>query len=234
MPRERRSMALTAELVARAHRVVEDSGPPPNMVSYTDAEWDAIVQDLLASRPDGQDVWIFAYGSLLWNPAVDHVEERIGVARGWHRSFRMRIWAWRGTLERPGLMMGLDRGGQCKGVALRLAGDTVEAQLGRLVRREMPFKPVGKPPTNIPRWIGVSTAQGHLRAIAFVMDCGGHNYAGALTPEETADMLATACGHVGSCAEYLRSTIEHLEARSIRDRNLWRLQALVAARLSSR
>jgi cation transport protein ChaC len=227
-------MALTAELVAGAYRMVEDAGPPPDTIRNTEADWDATVQELLASRSDGQDVWLFAYGSLLWNPVVEHTEERLGVARGWHRSFCMRMRTWRGTLEQPGLMMGLDRGGQCKGVALRLASETVEVQLGKLVRREMPMRPLGKRSTNVPRWIEVETAQGRLRAIAFVIDRRGHIYAGKLTPDETADILAKACGHGGSCAEYLYSTILHLENRGIRDRNLWRLQSLVARKIASK
>jgi cation transport protein ChaC len=78
---------------------------------------------MLASRSGGQDVWIFAYGSLLWNPAVEHAEERSSVVRGWHRSFCIRMKDWRGTVDQPGLMMGLDRGGQCEGMVLRLAED---------------------------------------------------------------------------------------------------------------
>jgi glutathione-specific gamma-glutamylcyclotransferase len=233
MARARPQMSLTVDLVARAFRVVEDTGPPHDLVRNTEAEWDATVRNMLASHPNGQDVWIFAYGSLLWNPVVEHVEERMGIVHGWHRSFCMRMRSWRGTAEQPGLMMGLDRGGQCKGVAYRLAGDTVEAQLGKLVRREMPMRPSGKLPTNIPRWIGVRTAQAHIHAIAFVADRRGYNYVGGLTPDETADILAKACGHGGSCAEYLYSTIAHLEDRGIRDRNLWRLQSLVALRLAS-
>src|SRR5215471_14323988 len=102
MRREPRQMALTAELVARAFRVVEDTGPPPDLVRYTEADWDAVVRNMLAAHPDGQDVWIFAYGSLLWRPVVEHIEERIGVAHGWHRSFCMRLRSWRGTGEQPG------------------------------------------------------------------------------------------------------------------------------------
>jgi cation transport protein ChaC len=233
MPSRRQQMPLTADLVARAYRAIEDTGPSPDMVRNTEVEWNAAVRELLASWPDGQDVWIFAYGSLLWNPVVEHVEERMGVARGWHRSFSMRMKTWRGTEDQPGLMMGLDRGGQCKGVAYRLASDTVEAELGKLVRREIPMRPSGKPITHIPRWIGVQMAQGHIRAIAFVIDRRGHNYAGGLTPGETADILAKACGHGGSCAEYLYNTISHLEDRGIRDRHLWHLQSLVADRLAS-
>src|SRR5262245_11359535 len=150
MPTARSQMALTLHLVARVHRAVTDAGLDPDFVRNTAEDHSAVV---LASHPAGDDVWVFAYGSLLWKPEVEHVEERIGTARGWHRSFRLRLRAWRGTREVPGLMMGLDRGGQCKGVAYRLAGHTVEVQLGKLFRREMPVRPLSRPPTNVPRWI---------------------------------------------------------------------------------
>src|SRR5262245_62998952 len=149
----RRHMALTPNLVARVHRAVADTGPDPDFIRNTAEDHAAAVREMLGSHPEGDDVWVFAYGSLLWKPEVEHVEERIGAARGWHRSFRLRLRSWRGTREVPGLMMGLDRGGQCKGVAYRLAGHTVEVQLGKLFRREMPVRPLSRPPTNVPRWI---------------------------------------------------------------------------------
>jgi cation transport protein ChaC len=226
-------MALTADLVARTIRAIENTGPPPDLVRNTETEWNAIVREMLATRPDGRDVWIFAYGSLLWNPAVEHVEERAGVVPGWHRSFCIRMRDWRGTVDQPGLMMGLDRGGQCRGMTLRLAEDTVEAQLGKLVRREMPVRPSSKPFTHGYRWLQVQTSQGLVRAIAFVVNRKGGNYMGGLTLDETAGILARACGHAGSCAEYLHNTISQLEALGIRDRNLWRLQSLVADKLTS-
>ncbi|BCG95553.1 gamma-glutamylcyclotransferase [Mesorhizobium sp. 131-2-1] len=226
-------MALTADLVARTIRAIENTGPPPDLVRNPETEWNAIIREMLATRPDGRDVWIFAYGSLLWNPAVEHVEERAGVVPGWHRSFCIRMRDWRGTVDQPGLMMGLDRGGQCRGMALRLAEDTVEAQLGKLVRREMPVRPSSKPFTHGYRWLQVQTSQGLVRAIAFVVNRKGGNYMGGLTLDETAGILARACGHAGSCAEYLHNTISQLEALGIRDRNLWRLQSLVADKLTS-
>jgi glutathione-specific gamma-glutamylcyclotransferase len=232
MPRQRQ-LLLTPELVARAHRVIEDAGPPPDLVRSSEADWAADVQEILLAKPDGQDVWIFAYGSLLWNPAVEYIEERAAVAHGWHRSFCIRMRTWRGTLEQPGLMMGLDRGGQCKGLVYRLAADSVEAQLGSLVRRELPMRPANRPPTHSPRWVTVNTTEGAFRALAYVVNRQGPNYAGGLTPEETAEIVATACGHGGSCAEYLYSTLSQLEALGIRDRNLWRLQKLVAQKITS-
>jgi cation transport protein ChaC len=90
-----------------------------------------------------------------------------------------------------------------------------------------------KPPTNVPCWIVVQTDNGPLRALAFVSNRNGQSYAGKRTLEDTADILSEACGHLGSCAEYLHNTVSHLEARGIHDRNLWRLQHLVAERISA-
>ena len=146
----------------------------------------------------------------------------------WTTKFRVEMTRWRATREQPGLMRALDRGGQCKGVLYRLAGGTAEVQLGKLVRREIK----AKPPSNMPRWLPVETDKGPLRAIAFTMNRNGGAYAGRLPPEQIADMLAKACGRLGSCAEYLYNTVSHLEARGIHDRNLWRLQRLAAERLS--
>ncbi|RUU13519.1 gamma-glutamylcyclotransferase [Mesorhizobium sp. USDA-HM6] len=222
-------MALTPGLVSRVHRIVEDSGPLPGLVYHTDEDYDAAVQEILASHSRAEDLWLFAYGSLIWRPEIEHIEERIGTAHGWHRSFCLRLVRWRGTREQPGLMMALDRGGQCKGLVYRLVCHGVEAQLGKLFRREMSVKPS----TNMPRWIPVETDEGHVRAVAFVANRSGTGYAGRLTPEETANVLSKACGHWGTCAEYLYNTVFHLEERGIHDRNLWRLQHLVADRIAS-
>ncbi len=125
-------------------------------------------------------------------------------------------------------MMSLDRGGQCRGVLHRLAPENLEGQLSKLVRREMTVKP----PNNLPRWITVQTEQGPLGALAFVMNRRSRFYVGKLAPEEVADTLARACGHWGSCAEYLCNTVAHLEEHGIHDRGLWKLQELVAAKIN--
>jgi cation transport protein ChaC len=223
-----RQMALTPDLVAQVHRVLEDPGPDPRWTYHADEDYDALVQSLLASPPDGPDTWLFAYGSLIWKPELAHVEVRKGTARGWYRSFCFRIERFRGTKDQPGLMMSLDRGGQCQGVIFRLPPDDLEAQLQKLVRREITVKP----PNNIPRWITVETEHGPVRAIAFVMNQQSRFYVGELSPEETADILAKACGHWGSCAEYLHNTTAHLAEHGIQDRNLWQLQELVAERIA--
>jgi cation transport protein ChaC len=220
-------MALTPDHVALVHRVVEDPGPEPGLVYHGEADYDEVVRNMLALRPPGRDAWLFAYGSLIWKPEVEHLEARRGTAHGWHRSFCFRITRFRATRDRPGLMMALDRGGQCRGILYRLPGASLQAQLGKLFRREFTVKP----PNSTPRWIRVATEEGPLTALAFVMNRQAPAYVGRLAPEEVAALLAGACGHWGSGAEYLHNTVMHLEEHGIHDRNLWRLQKLVAGRI---
>lgn len=227
-PTARRRMALTADLIARVARVVKDAGPSPGAVYLTDEDYRIAVRDMLAQAPPG-DVWLFGYGSLLWKPAFEYVESRMATVRGWHRSFCIRVARFRGTRELPGLMMALDRGGQCRGMVFRIPADQAEASLTALFRRELVVKPPGTPP----RWLTAQTKDGPLRAIGFVVDRRSRFYSGGLALEEVADVVARAAGHWGSCAEYLHNTVSHLEECGIHDRNLWRLQALVAERIAA-
>jgi cation transport protein ChaC len=223
-------MRLTPELVARVARAIEESPPPPGMSLATDADHAVTIREMLGAHPPGGDVWLFAFGSLIWNPACDFVEQRNAIVRGWHRSFCLGWDHWfRGSPEQPGLMLSLDRGGLCKGVAYRLPPDAVESNLLRLFRRELRFKPRA----HVARWVNATTAEGPLRAIAFVIDRKSGRYVGGLSPEVVADALASAVGHRGSMAEYLYSTVRHLEDLGLRDRLLWRLQEMVAERIET-
>jgi glutathione-specific gamma-glutamylcyclotransferase len=220
-------MALAAELAARAARPVEDLGSSGGAVDMTDEDYELAIQETLAQAPAG-DVWLFAYGSLLWNPACEFVESRRAVVQGWHRAFCFRSTRFRGTPDRPGLMMGLDRGGQCRGMIFRLAAEQVRESLGKLFRREL----IMKPWVYSPRWLAARTRDGSVQALGFVVNRQHERYVGRLAPEEVARILATASGPRGSCAEYLHNTVAHLEELGIRDRNLWRLQRLVAEQIS--
>ena len=113
------------------------------------SDYDVIVRDIVASRPKNQEIWLFAYGSLIWKPEVEHSASQVGVARGWHRSFCFKAPRFRGTREQPGLMMALDRGGQCRGVLYKLNSTDPEAMLEKLFRREFTVKPIN----SMPRWI---------------------------------------------------------------------------------
>jgi cation transport protein ChaC len=228
MPPTKRKMALTAELVASVARVVADAGPSPGAVYLTDADYDAIIRDMLAQAPAG-DLWLFGYGSLLWKPSFDYTERRMATVQGWHRSFCLRIARFRATRDQNGLMMVLDRGGQCHGMILRVPAEQAATVLNGLFRREL----VVNPPATPPHWLTAQTVDGPVRALGFVIDPHSPFYAGRLPLEEVADVLSKAAGHWGSCAEYLQNTVEHLEELGIRDRNLWRLQALVAERIQT-
>ncbi|MBZ9846579.1 gamma-glutamylcyclotransferase [Mesorhizobium sp. CA14] len=223
-----RTMSLTEELVARCFRAVEDAGPDPDAAHLDDTDYAAMLDAFEAVLPATEPLWLFGYGSLIWKPEIEHTEERVALARGWHRSFCMKMTRWRGTKEQPGLMMALDRGGQCKGVAFRLVENDRRQGLDKLFRREMTLKPT----SYRPRLLQLSTDKGPLRALAFVINRSGTTYAGPLSEDEVAERLATSCGHWGSGADYLYNTVKNLEQRGIHDGHLWRLQQLVAARIA--
>ncbi|HLE57639.1 MAG TPA: gamma-glutamylcyclotransferase [Rhodothermia bacterium] len=223
-------MRLTSELVARMARHIDDPGEEarPDVVWCTDADRDEAVTKILAERPPSDDFWVFAYGSLIWNPAFEFVERPTGVVRGFHRSFCLGwIERFRGSAEYPGLMMALDHGGQCEGVAYRLPPDEIKANLGKLFRREM----LVKPDPMLPIWVDVETERGSVRALTFVIDREGRYHVGGLSVERTAEVLALAAGHVGSMADYLYQTVRGLEDLKIHDEHLWQLQELVAERI---
>ena len=146
-----KSARLTPDLVSVTARKLEDRGPAPGVIVHNDDDYEASLQSLLAARAwqEGQDVWVFGYGSLLWNPAFDVVEQVSAVLPGWHRAFCIRLTRVRGTPEEPGLMMALVPGGSCRGALQRVAGERAIDDLRKLWRREMTVKPPNSPP----RWV---------------------------------------------------------------------------------
>jgi glutathione-specific gamma-glutamylcyclotransferase len=226
-----RQMRLTPDLVRRVALAAGDITPGPISAGrrpVTDVDYDVSVGKILADASSRDEVWIFAYGSLIWNPGFEFSERQVAVAEGWRRSFCLG-WdrRFRGSAKHPGLMLALDHGGRCKGAAYRLAADSVEANLHKLVRREIHVIPHPFPA----RWIKLRMGKGPVRAVAFAIDRSSGLYIGGLAPEEVADVLAVAVGQLGSMAEYLYSTVNHLEELGIHDKHLWRLQELVADRI---
>lgn len=222
-------MSLTPDLVARVHREVPDPGIMFGLEPMREADYDQWVDKLLAGHPRDADLWLFAYGSLIWKPACEVGGQRRALLRGWRRSFCIRLTRFRGTAEFPGLMMALDRGGACIGAAQRLPAKVKRERLGLLLRREVSVKP----PTNRPRWVTIEGDDERWRAIAFAADRSRPNYVREQSHEETARILARAVGHWGTGAEYLMQTVIHLEQLGIHDPYLWKLQEMVAARIQS-
>jgi cation transport protein ChaC len=216
-------MTLTPELVALCHREEAATPHDPRMELLTDADFADLAHRLAASR-GGEDLWLFAYGSLIWKPEFETVEKRRATAFGWHRSFCLELNSWRGTPDQPGLMMALERGGRCDGVIHRLPAGDLEKQIERLLRREMTYRENA----GAVRWLPTVTAEGPVRALGFWVGPTGPRIASKLPLATVAATLARACGHLGSGAEYLYKTVSHLEEFGIHDRNLWTLQKLVA------
>jgi len=131
-------------------RALEQSPLAPHVLSEEALE--ASLQAALRSPHRQPDVWLFAYGSLVWNPVLDYEARSVVTVHGHHRSFCLWSRVNRGTPERPGLVLGLDRGGRCTGVAYRIPRQLAESELRLLWRREMLLG------SYIPRWVHVSTS----------------------------------------------------------------------------
>ncbi|MGO8920028.1 MAG: gamma-glutamylcyclotransferase [Stellaceae bacterium] len=199
----------------------------PALTLLTPEEHRASIDGLLRQRKDSGDVWLFAYGSLIWNPLIHFVEKRVATARGYHRCFCLWSHTGRGTAAKPGLTLGLERGGCCRGVAYRIAEAQAGHELEIIWRREMLTGAYA------PRWLKVEAASGGLHAIAFLVNRGHTRYAGRLPEDKIIAAIAEAHGPLGACATYLFNTVAHLEELGIGDRRLKRLRDRVAAKIEA-
>ena len=196
----------------------------PSVRLLTPAERDASLQATLAAHPEpGSAVWLFGYGSLIWNPTVHVAEERRAHVTGWHRAFCLNASAGRGTATRPGLLLGLLRGGGCSGMALRVGPEALVDELALLWRREMLAG------SYVPEWVEVVGDDGMRfgHAIAFTINPDSAQFAGNLDEGEVVRRLATASGELGSCAEYLFRTRDGLRALGLTDTVIEHLAARV-------
>lgn len=197
----------------------------PSARLLTPEEQRASLRAVLDARPDRGDVWLFAYGSLIWNPLIAFEEKRIGTVHGYHRCFCLWSHIGRGTAAKPGLMLGLERGGACRGLVYRISESLALQELELVWRREMVTGAYG------PRWVTAVTGAGKISAIAFLINRGHARYAGRLPEERVIRTIAEARGPLGPCATYLFNTVAHLEELGIRDRRLSRLRDRVTARM---
>ncbi len=216
-------LALTREalLDGSMRRMIESSGTTQRLL--TDEEHKASLARIMATCP-GKDVWLFGYGSLIWNPAIRFEERRVGTIYGYHRRFCLWTRLGRGSQANPGLMLALEPGGACQGVAFRIGAAEAAEEMALVWKREMIMG------SYRPRWVKVVTSEGPVWAITFVMNRAHENYAGVLSEERVAAVIANASGALGPCAAYLFNTVDHLGELGIHDRRLSRLKRLVAER----
>ena len=179
-----------------------------------------MLEATLASRPDG-DLWLFGYGSLIWNPEVVHEEVRPARVWGWRRTLRMWSRINRGTEQAPGLVFALMSGGSCSGIALRVPQHCAERELRQLWRREMPRAVYD------PRWLRTRTPHGVVQALAFTLHPDSPSYTGELDDQQLIEILRNCRGRYGTTLEYVARTARALRAIGIRDAEIERIMALV-------
>ncbi len=174
------------------------------------------------SVPEGTDAWVFGYGSLMWNPAITVAGSAKAHVRGYHRQFCITLHVGRGTVEKPGLMLGIDRGGSVTGVAHRIAAPDVESELSILWLREMLSGAYE------PRWVNADIeGEGRTRALTFVVNRYHPRYEGALAAAAAATRIAQAQGPLGTNRDYLYRTAKHLAELGIEDGPIKSLAARV-------
>lgn len=212
---------LTSE---RIDQIVADAHAAGYDFFLPSAAREASLAEALLDHSPGEEAWVFAYGSLMWNPAFEYAEVQSGRIEGWRRSFCFWTPMGRGTPELPGLMLALEQGrGECEGIAYRLSPELVRSELGILWNREMLaglYKAL---------WIPAKLRDGRtVNAVIFVAEPKHCQYCGDLPIEQAAHHIAFAEGRRGACRDYLTNTVEHARSLGIRDPYLEELVARVA------
>jgi glutathione-specific gamma-glutamylcyclotransferase len=170
----------------------------------------------------GRDFFVFAYGSLMWRPDFPFLEIEPATLYGYHRAFCITSTHYRGTLEHPGLVLGLDRGGKCIGRLYRIAAKDAPDVAEYLHQRELITG------CYEPKQVILHLAEARKRhGIAYVADRSHYQYAGKLSDAEVVRMIRHGVGVNGSNREYLRNTVQHLEDMGIADGRLHRILKLL-------
>lgn len=196
---------------------------PGLMRLMSDEDRDAWVRRVIDEAPGLDAIWVFGYGSLIWNPAFHWCDKIRGEVDGFHRSFCLWTKLGRGSEENPGLMLGLEPGGSCNGLAYRIAEDAVETELDIIFRRELLSY------AYLPTWVDVKTENRTIKAITFVMDQDHERYVGEIDEQTMIRHLATAVGPLGRNCDYLYNLVENLDALSYQDAHMTYLAKNVRA-----
>ncbi len=161
------------------------------------------------------DFWIFGYGSLMWRPGFDFLDSALAWVHGYHRSLCVFSHVHRGTPERPGLVLGLDHGGSCQGVAFRVAAKNRAATIAYLRERELVTSVYRE------KIVALRFSEGaRIRALTYIVDRTHDQYAGRLPVEEMTRLVSTGVGATGDNPAYVRNTYEHLLQLDIHDKAL--------------
>ena len=161
---------------------------------------------------DMNEFWVFGYGSLMWNPGFEFEEQQPAQLFGFRRSLCVRSWVHRGTEQKPGLVLGLDRGGSCRGVAFRVAPESREAVVDYLRERELVTHVYKE------RTLAATLRDGRrVATLTYICDRAHQQFAGSLSVAEAAVTVSAAAGKSGHNMDYVRNTLTHLREMGIRD-----------------
>jgi cation transport protein ChaC len=218
---ERSLYRLSRDRLAEFDRIARDNGYPERW-RLTDDERERTRAGVLARR--GADLWVFGYGSLMWDPGIHVVEIRTATPEGFHRSFCLKSSIGRGSADKPALMAALDRGGACQGLALRIPAAHVDRETEILWMREMLAG------SYVPTFVALDTPQGSVEAVTFVMNRRSERYV-RLDAEETARLVATGRGIRGTSLEYLENLADRLDLLGLSDPAIMELRRRVCAYL---
>ena len=220
---EKSLLRLTPEMFAMWEQRARAAGWPVNW-RLSDEEIEASRLTVLGDYPEGRDLWIFCYGSLMWDPGFHFAEVRLADAENYQRRFTLKINLGRGSHDYPALMLSLEpQPGRCHGLAFRIAAEAVHAETAILWRREMIRG--GYTPAMVP----MTTPQGPITALAFVSNPTHPSYVGELPLAETAALIASGKGVLGTNREYLVQLARQLQALDIRDPYVEELHAQIGA-----
>ena len=201
--------------------------PPASARPLSSSELLASLREALTPWKTGSPFWIFAYGSLMWNPNFAWDARHVATVRGYHRSFRVWSRINRGTPENPGLVLTLDCGGSCRGLIYRIAADRVQEEMHGIWKREMSYG------SYRPKWLNCLVGDETIRALVFTVNRGCSGYSGALPVDVMVNAIASAQGRYGPAHDYLFKTTETLREHGIRDTRVEQLAHLVRARLEA-
>ena len=172
------------------------------------------------SDQSNEDFWVFAYGSLMWRPGFDFLERRNARLVGAHRALCVYSFVHRGTPEKPGLVLGLDRGGNCRGIAYRVASGLRSKTIDDLRRREQVTRVYRETWRRV--WIDDDPQQS-VRALCYVVDRGHRQYAGQLSLADQLHFARQGHGRSGACRDYVLAAVKKLLTLGIKDIELQRL-----------
>lgn len=183
----------------------------PDETNLTDDGW-----------PFMGDFWVFGYGSLIWRPGFEFIDEKKAALEGRHRALCVHSWVHRGTKEQPGLVLGLDEGGSCHGLARLVSMDKRDAVIAYLRERELVTH------VYLEKWVSITLEGGRsVPALTYVVDRAHEQYASGMSLDETAQRIRLAEGKSGRNTDYVKNTMQSLADLDIRDEALETLCALL-------